>query len=75
MNNLMPKTIDHTDAARAAIISGIAAALHGNIQTVAVATPAIIVNKPNFLSEGSFIIANPVRNRDIGSNTKKATET
>jgi len=47
MANLMPKTIDHTDAARAAIISGIATALHGSIQTVAATTPAIIVNDPN----------------------------
>ena len=75
MDNLMPKTIDHTDTARAAIISGIAAAFHGSIQTVAAATPAIIVNDPNFLSEGSFIIVAPMRNNDIGSNVKKATET
>ncbi len=71
----MPKTIDHTDAARAAIISGIAKALHGNAQTVAATIPAMTVNKPNFLSEGSCIIAIPLRNSDIGSNTKKATET
>jgi len=68
--------MDHNDAAREASISGIATpSPHGSIQTTGITTPARTVKNPKFLSDGSCIIAAPMKNSEIGSNVKKATET
>ena len=72
----MPKTMDHTDAGSEASISGIATPPpHGTTQTITATTPVRNVKSPKFLSDDFCISAAPMRNSDIGSNVKKATET